>query len=102
MGIIQNLFDRLNTRKYNKLKKEYIEKFRKTGCLGDISNIQEYISKKNIKVISKTEKYGDNYDIVEEIFGDVSEIIEKIKKFFLPINLQKKSTDGITTPEAIK
>ena len=48
MGFIQNMFSRLNTRKYNKLKQEYIESFKESGYLGSVSDIQEYIAKKNI------------------------------------------------------
>lgn len=80
MGFIQNIFDRLNNRKYNKLKQDYIQRFKETGELGVVSNLQEYISKKNINVISKAEKYGDEYDVVEEIFADNLEILEKVKK----------------------
>lgn len=80
MGFIQNMFSRLNTRKYNKLKQEYINDFKESGYLGSVSDIQEYIAKKNISVISNLKKYGDEYDVIEEIFAEQSEIIEKIKK----------------------
>lgn len=80
MGFIQNIFNGLNTRKYNKMKQKYIDSFMQDGYLGSVSDIQQYIAKKDIKVMSKSEKYGDEYDIIEEIFADSPEILEKIQK----------------------
>jgi len=80
MGFVQNIFSKLNTRKYIKLKHEYINNFRESGYLGSVSDIQEYIAEKKISVMSKSEKYGDEYDVIEEIFSDQPEILERIKK----------------------
>lgn len=80
MGFIANIFDKLNNKKYNKLKQEYIDKLQENGYLGSISDIQEYVAKKNIRVMSKAEKYGDEFDIIEEIFSDSPAVLKKIQK----------------------
>ena len=76
MGKISNF---LNSRKFDRLKQKYISKYNKTGILGSIEEIQEFISKKDIKVISSGKKYGDKLDIVEDIFNGNKEITKAIE-----------------------
>ena len=79
MGVFNSISGFFNNRKLNKLKIKYINDFKETGKLADITDIQEFISKKDIKVIGNTTKYGDKYDYIEQIF-DEEDIHLKIKE----------------------
>lgn len=79
MGFFNSISDFFNNRKLNKLKIKYINEFKKTGKLADITDIQEFISKKDIKVIGDKTKYKDKYDYIEQLF-DEEDIHLKIKE----------------------
>ena len=79
MGFFNSISDFFNNRKLNKLKIKYINELKKTGKLADITDIQEFISKKDIKVIGDKTKYKDKYDYIEQLF-DEEDIHLKIKE----------------------
>lgn len=80
MGLLKNINTFFNNKKFNKLKQQYIVDFKKNGYLSDVSQIQEFISKKDIKIITNKLKFGDDYDYVEELFGNEEDIVLHIKE----------------------
>ena len=79
MGLFNNIKTFFDNTKLKSLKNKYIQEYKKTGKLADISEIQDFVSKKGIDVLSD-KKYGDKLDTVEEIFFDSDEIKQAIEK----------------------
>ena len=79
MNIASNITNFFNNRKFNRLKNQYIETCQKQGTLENVTELQNFIKKKNIQLISSGKKYGDDYDAVEEIFSDNPKILAMVK-----------------------
>lgn len=79
MGVIRDLLNKVNTRKYQRIKKKYVDRFKANGELSDASELHDFIVRKKLPLISANEKYGDQYDSIEELFLDNDEILETIR-----------------------